>query len=295
MSDLIGINITKGQGISQAIQEKLGGKAAITHKENWNSVMELVKQEQADNGKKVYDTSSDEDISKIYDKSANKSNFVVHEGLMVIAQSVWNKIVELLTGKAPEQQEAEDVLVDKNPPAKDANPPAKENPPAKDETPPVKDENPPKESIRDKNDRDIKFVLDDGSYVEYEYDADGNKTKEINRNADGSVSKYSENEYNANGYITKSIYRNADGSVKEYYENEYDTNGKCTKSIHRNADGSVKEYTEYEYDTDGEQTKEITRNADGSVKEYTNCETHSSGEYIHRDADGKIIMKDEEE
>lgn len=102
---MVKINIGGGQGMTQAIASNLNLSEADKKKiqlSTWQQVMSLVD----DGSAKTKDGGSifgnKHDASKIGNKSGNNTNFLVHEGQQVeIDNSMWNKIVQLLTGKAP--------------------------------------------------------------------------------------------------------------------------------------------------------------------------------------------------
>ena len=213
------------------------------------------------------------------------------------------------------------------PPVKDTNPPTKDdNPPTTDSNHPTADSNPPTtdtripqemckeelekyntpneamknefktsimegDTITKENPDGTKTEYDKNGYVVAEYDVNGNQTREITRNADGSVSSYIDYEYDANGNKTRTIARSDDGSVSSYTDSEYDANGNQTRYIDRNADGSVDYYNDYEYDENGNKTREIARNADGSVDYYWDYEYDANGNQtraIRRNANGSV-------
>ena len=119
---------------------------------------------------------------------------------------------------------------------------------------------------------------------EYEYDANGNETKNKIYNADGVITYWCEYEYDANGNMTKSKICNADGSINTWSELEYYENGKHKKNTYYSADGSVSEVSEY--DTDGDR-KDTTYRTDGSV---SSISEYNSAGYITKsisyDSDG---------
>ena len=233
----------------------------------------------------------------IYETSTKDRNFkveVAEDGTISIKSVNVEELKSKLDANLAKYKEIEDKT--KNPPAKDTNPPVNETPPAKDANPPAKDANPPAKETPPAKDANppatallsselnirhtqlkkqsvlqedgTTFVYDDNGYVSSVLDANGNETKDISRNPDGSVREYREYVYDKNRNQTKCILRNADGSVKSYLDYENDENGNQTKWISRNPDGSVGEYREYKYDGNGNETKAIYRNPDGSVKEY---------------------------
>lgn len=102
------ITVQNGQGITQAIASNLGLSGTDLQKVKlsvWQEVMTLVKE---NNAKSVSENKSPaaggtSDISKLNDKSSYHSNFLVHTGQKIeIDDSIWGKIKQLLTGKAPE-------------------------------------------------------------------------------------------------------------------------------------------------------------------------------------------------
>ncbi|MCH5270714.1 MAG: hypothetical protein J1E83_08185 [Lachnospiraceae bacterium] len=70
-------------------------------------------------------------------------------------------------------------------------------------------------------------------------------------NADGSISGWAEQEYDALGNRTREISYDADGNVERrgWREWEYDECGNCTKEIWYEPDGSIRYWKEYEYIT----------------------------------------------
>ena len=118
-------------------------------------------------------------------------------------------------------------------PVKDENPPQTDpNPPIKDDNPPIKDDNPlvdgedlnsnTKYTTKHPELAGQKVQNDDGTWTEYdkngyverEYDADGNMTRDVLRNPDGSVCYYEDYEYDADGNKTREVWRNPDGSER---------------------------------------------------------------------------------
>lgn len=99
---MVQIQVSEGQGITQAIASKLNMSLNDCKKIDisiWNQVMSEVKNAQA-HGNKIY--TGGEDIDKIAKNNGNnnwKSDFKTQLGVFEIAEKFWNKIVELLTGK----------------------------------------------------------------------------------------------------------------------------------------------------------------------------------------------------
>ncbi len=99
---MVQINVSNGQGVTQAIASKLNMSASDCKKVDisiWNQVMSEVKNAQAQ-GNNIY--SGGEDTNKIAYNGGNnnwKTDFKTQTGVFEIAENFWNKIVELLTGK----------------------------------------------------------------------------------------------------------------------------------------------------------------------------------------------------
>lgn len=93
------INIRNGQGITQAIRDKIG-PANIKNKDaaTWQKVVAEVNS--AQNSKSIFKSGDNytTDSTKLNEKSTFQSNFVVDKGTVTIDDSVWSKIQNLLTG-----------------------------------------------------------------------------------------------------------------------------------------------------------------------------------------------------
>lgn len=93
------INIGNGQGITQAIRDKIGA-ANIKNKDaaTWQKVVAEVNS--AQNSKSIFKSGDNytTDSTKLNEKSTYQSNFVVDQGTVTIDDSVWSKIQNLLTG-----------------------------------------------------------------------------------------------------------------------------------------------------------------------------------------------------
>lgn len=93
------INIGNGQGITQAIRDKIGA-ANIKNKDaaTWQKVVAEVNS--AQNSKSIFKSGDNytTDSTKLNEKSTYQSNFVVDKGTVTIDDSVWAKIQNLLTG-----------------------------------------------------------------------------------------------------------------------------------------------------------------------------------------------------
>lgn len=96
---MVDINIGNGQGITQAIRDKIGA-ANIKNKDaaTWQKVVAEVNS--AQNSKSIFKSGDNytTDSTKLNEKSTYQSNFVVDQGTVTIDDSVWSKIQNLLTG-----------------------------------------------------------------------------------------------------------------------------------------------------------------------------------------------------
>lgn len=98
---MVQINIGTGQGITQAIREKIGA-TNIKNSDlgTWQKVVAEVNNAQAKD-KSVFKSGENNttDTTKLGDSSTYHSNFVVDEGNIEIDDGVWSRIKALLTGK----------------------------------------------------------------------------------------------------------------------------------------------------------------------------------------------------
>lgn len=153
-------------------------------------------------------------------------------------------------------------------------------------------------------------------FCEYEYDANGNNSKQIlyswNSSPSNEILKYDENgnktesisyttddviesyaEYDAHGKPVKILYYDADGVVCSAYECEceYDTNGNLIKEMNHDGAGTVFSTKQYEYDTNGNVTKEMSYDESGAVSSTTQYEYDANGNVTKEtnyDIDGSI-------
>lgn len=146
-----------------------------------------------------------------------------------------------------------------------------------------------------KNGDGTKKRYNEDGFIFDEYDANLKKTREISRNADGSVRFIDDYEYDVSSYAnvkkTRLIRRNADGSVEFFTDYEYDANVNKTRWIRRNADGSVESIIDYEYDANVNETRWIHRYVDGFVGYWRDLEYNASGNNIrrvYRNSDGSV-------
>ena len=100
---MVDISIQSGQGITQAIKAKIEGsgqKISNNDLSVWQDVMREVKTAQ-ESGSQIY--SGGDDVDQLNNKQNWKTDFKVAAGQVIqLAENVWNRIVELLTGKKPE-------------------------------------------------------------------------------------------------------------------------------------------------------------------------------------------------
>lgn len=117
---MVDINIGNGQGITQAIRDKIGA-ANIKNKDaaTWQKVVAEVNN--AQNSKSIFKSGDNytTDSTKLNEKSTFQSNFVVDQGTVTIDDSVWSKIQNLLTGgnettKALSAQPKDETIKDNN-------------------------------------------------------------------------------------------------------------------------------------------------------------------------------------
>lgn len=117
---MVDINIGNGQGITQAIRDKIGA-ANIKNKDaaTWQKVVAEVNS--AQNSKSIFKSGDNytTDSTKLNEKSTYQSNFVVDQGTVTIDDSVWSKIQNLLTGgnettKALSAQPKDETIKDNN-------------------------------------------------------------------------------------------------------------------------------------------------------------------------------------
>lgn len=130
--------------------------------------------------------------------------------------------------------------------------------------------------------------------TEYEYDANGNKTKETLYTRDGEMTQYLTYQYNANGDVICLENHFSDG-----YESrgvyEYDGNGNLIKLIsYNNNSGTMAlyEYRVYTLDANGYTKKVSIYDANDVLEGYQLCECDSRGnitKYTYYNADGNYV------
>lgn len=102
---MVQINVSNGQGITQAIKAKVqadGGTISNNTLSVWQQVMTEVKTAQ-ESGSQIY--TDGDDIEKLNDSANWQTDFKVMANQVIeLAQDVWNKIVQLLTGQAAQPE-----------------------------------------------------------------------------------------------------------------------------------------------------------------------------------------------
>lgn len=122
-----------------------------------------------------------------------------------------------------------------------------------------------------------------GTLFTYEYDEDGNKTKEVRYNNHGNAISWQRvYEYDSKGNMIKSTTLDSDGALKDYYIYEYDESGSTTKDTGYRSDGSVWIQEVYEYYENTKQIKIVYYDTDGNVEDY------SESQRIYN-SDGKLL------
>lgn len=98
---MVQINIGTGQGITQAVRDKIGvGNIKNSDLETWQKVVAEISNVQTKD-RSIFKSSENNttDVDKLNDSSTYHSNFVVDEGNIEIDDGVWSRIKALLTGK----------------------------------------------------------------------------------------------------------------------------------------------------------------------------------------------------
>lgn len=107
---MVSININSGQGLTQAIRDKIGAEnIKNADLATWQQVMTEVNNAQKNSTDASIFRSGGKyttDVNKLGDKSTYQSNFVVDKGTVEIDDSVWSKIKELLTSKKEEIEQS---------------------------------------------------------------------------------------------------------------------------------------------------------------------------------------------
>lgn len=114
---MVQINIGKGQGLTQAIRDKIGAtNIKNSNLETWQKVMTEVNSAQSKD-KSIFQSGANNttDTTKLDDSSTYHSNFVVDEGNIEIDDGVWSRIKALLTGKTEVSTHAKETVSPKAP------------------------------------------------------------------------------------------------------------------------------------------------------------------------------------
>lgn len=117
---------------------------------------------------------------------------------------------------------------------------------------------------------------------EYEYDAKGNRVKEIIRYDGRDTDWIIESTYDDEGNILS--YKEYDGDILYFREYEYDSDKKLTKetlhSIDENENDSITSSTEYTYDSDKNLIEETRYSDDGTESMKTKYEYNDMGDKV---------------
>lgn len=301
-------------------QAKLKDSSLDSKKIDWNKVInvfEEIQAEEAKEGQRIY--RSNPNVIWSGDKislSENQMNRIYEAMGLEISPAedppASGGVDDPENPQAPQEpqkpQEPQDPDNASNrPPQQDPNPPKDDpNPPTKCINLPMeKDPNPPSSSLienmccpdrKNSGYRDqltgLTYVYDENGYVTDIYDANGNKTREITRHEDYTVSDYTDYEYDANGNKTREIRRHDDGTVYGYDNYEYDEQGNIRRTTSHFPNGYLVDayaYTDYEYDANGNRTRTIDYDVVGRVCSYTDYEYDNNNNLIRqtiRDCDG---------
>lgn len=110
---MVDINISNGQGITQALAKNLNlGKEELKgiKQSTWTSVMQLVNdannQAVKNNQASIFAKGKTADVSKLHDKSTFQKNFQVDAGTVKIDDGIFAKIKQLLTPSAAKATQA---------------------------------------------------------------------------------------------------------------------------------------------------------------------------------------------
>ena len=110
-----------------------------------------------------------------------------------------------------------------------------------------------------------------GNYVTYDYDANGNCTKESRYSASGNLTGWTESTYSEDNQPTEILTYNESGDVQTRVQNKY-KNGNLAVTV--SLDGSNgKDYEEaFSYDKNGHLTKRVHTENHGSASNNYWCE-----------------------
>ena len=128
-----------------------------------------------------------------------------------------------------------------------------------------------------------------GNYVTYDYDANGNCTKESRYSASGNLTGWTETTYSEDNQPTEILTYNESGDVQTRVQNKY-KNGNLAVTV--SLDGSNgKDYEEaFSYDKNGHLTKRVHTENHGSASNNYWCEITTDRPNLFSTAGRKIIQ-----
>lgn len=113
---------------------------------------------------------------------------------------------------------------------------------------------------------------------QYEYDQEGNMTKEIRKLPDGTIDYETVNVYEAGNHIEKNGYFNSQLNDKWIFQ--YDEEGNRIKEGHAGADGVIYERFVYTYDESGNKIQELRYRGEGDYDNKITFEYDDQGNLI---------------
>ena len=116
-----------------------------------------------------------------------------------------------------------------------------------------------------------------GNYTIFEYDAKGNRSKEMTYKADGTYYYGHSYVYNENGQIIRSDNLDENGETDEYTISEYDTQGNKIKTLTYKADGTYYNGHAYVYNEKGQRIRDNKLTEDGNIESYSVSEYDEDG------------------
>lgn len=293
---MVQINVQQGQGLIATFKRELKAQANVdTSKIDGSVWAEVMKEVSAQNT--ANKAAGEKEIFRGGDnlQGSGSKNFVVNVGVIEIAQSLWDKIVSLVTGKKPEQPAADQ---EETP----ANPAAVSTPDVAEAETPVSAED--INNIRIDVESDLTSVdvdeaadeiinadaetdqhtpvIDDttrranhiakqmifGQFGAEIINDDGNGNFEV-KLIDGTYNKYQNNQLcfvmDANGSVTQSIHRDANGEVTEIIDISHDEYGNIIDT-YKDANGNLLKILQTAYDGNGNRTSANERIYDQNGK-----------------------------
>lgn len=127
--------------------------------------------------------------------------------------------------------------------------------------------------------------------IAYEYDADGNVSRETHYYSDGRVDVLLHS-YDAQGNCVRTEYYGSDGEMNYYETMTYDAQGREIRSDYFNPDGSSWGYATTAYNEQGKQAEYCSYDASGELEwreVYRYDENGKSIGYDHYDGEGNLI------